>query len=235
MDTDEQPAPRGAAGAGHLALARDGSTVRIRDARPGDEHAIALLLEALSPRSVYQRFLTSSAGSAQPYAEHLLDPERTLDAVVAAIDDDLVAVGSTHRTGDGTAEFALAIADPQQGQGLGTLVLEALIRQARAHGVAALVGDVLGTNEQMLDVLRHLGLPVTFQVSRGVDEVTIDLRETPAYARAAGRRAASALASARRVGDAGQASAGGAASTGRAGTVGGRTSARETSAEDASR
>lgn len=181
---------------GFVTVGGDGTALQIRDARPEDEPAIEDLLETLSPRSVYQRFLSASPRSAYPYAQRLFDPTRTLDAVVATLAGELVAVGSTHPLSSDSAEFALAIADVHQGHGLGTLVLEALVDRARAHGLADLVGEILVGNEQMLDVLRHLGLPVTFTIDAGIAEATINLSETPDHQQAMAHRAARARDSA---------------------------------------
>ncbi len=177
-------------------LDRDGVAVRIRDVLPGEGPDIEQLLGTLSPRSVYQRFLSVSPRSAPAYAERLYDRSRTLDAVVAAVDGRIVAVGSTHRLSENSAEFALAIADRFQGHGLGTLLLEALVERARAHGLTHLVGEVLVVNAQMLEVLRDLGLPVTVSMDQGIAEVSIDLRETADHQRAMARRASVARRSA---------------------------------------
>jgi acetyltransferase len=175
-----------------LARARDGSPVHIRDVRPDDEGAIRRLLETLSERSVYQRFLSCSSRGAQRYTHSLFDPERTLDAVVASMDEHVVGVGSTHRTGAHSAEFALAIADHDQGHGVGTLLLEALVQRARAKALQRLEGEVLAGNEQMLDVLRHLGLRVAITIEQGIAAVILDLHETPEHLRAAAARAVTA-------------------------------------------
>jgi hypothetical protein len=65
----------------------------IRDARPDDEAAIRRLSEALSRRSVYQRFLSCSPLNAQPYAHSLFDADRRLNAVVASRHDELLRAG----------------------------------------------------------------------------------------------------------------------------------------------
>ena len=96
------------------ALARDGTALHIRDAHRDDRDAIQLLFDELSPRSTYQRFLSASPRGGEHYAEVLFDPRRTLDAVVATVGGELVAVGSTHQLSVGSAELALAIADRHQ-------------------------------------------------------------------------------------------------------------------------
>lgn len=172
---------------GVLVLDRDGVAHRLRGARPEDAPAIQRLLDDLSPRSSYQRFLNACPLTA-PYTASLNDPERTLDAVVVTAGTEIIALGSTHPLGSGRAEMALAIADEIQGHGLGTLVLEALVGRARRCGVRRLVGDVLFSNEQMLDVLRHLGLPYTVSVDGGVAEIGIDLVDSIAFRQVVTRR-----------------------------------------------
>ena len=57
----------------------------------------------------------------------------------------------------GSAEFALVVADPFQGHGLGRHLMEWLIYVARDRGVRRLVGLVLRENRPMLELLRSLG------------------------------------------------------------------------------
>lgn len=172
---------------GVLVLDRDGVSHQLRSARREDAAAVQRLLDNLSPRSSYQRFLSACPRTA-PYTASLSDPERTLDAVVVTAGSEIIALGSTHPLGSGRAEIALAIADEIQGHGLGTLVLEALAGRARRRGVRRLVGDVLFGNEQMLDVLRHLGLPYTVSVDGGVAEIGIDLVDSIEFRQVVTRR-----------------------------------------------
>jgi GNAT superfamily N-acetyltransferase len=184
---------------GVMAMARDGVAHHIRDASPDDRASIRLLFDDLSPRSTYQRFLSASPRGGELYAEVLFDPCRTLDAMDATAGGELVAVGSTHRMSIDSAELALTIVDRHQGHGVGTLLLESLIERARARGLARLVGEVLMANEQMLDVIRHLGLPFTMSVDEGVVEIVFDVRGSASYDEARARRARVAVGGSREV------------------------------------
>src|SRR5207247_1127870 len=57
----------------------------------------------------------------------------------------------------GSAEFAVTVADPFQGKGLGHHLLERLIAVAKDRGVKRLVGLVLCENRPMLDLVRSFG------------------------------------------------------------------------------
>ena len=168
-------------------LTRDGAPVVLRVPRLDDLDRIQRLLDGLSPRSSYQRFLSASPLS-EEYTAVLLDRHRTLDALVATMGDAVVAVGSTHRLDADSAEFAVAVADRVQGHGVGTLVLEGLVDRSLARGLHTLSGQVLGTNGQMLDVLRHLGPDVRVDASEGVADVWIDLDRVEDLHRAMGAR-----------------------------------------------
>ncbi len=63
----------------------------------------------------------------------------------------------------GTAEFAVIVADPWQGKGLGQKLIERVLEIARENGVNHLWGDVLAANLPMLELVKKLG----FRVSRG--------------------------------------------------------------------
>ncbi|GAB3437387.1 hypothetical protein GCM10027517_08790 [Phycicoccus ginsengisoli] len=155
-------------------MTRDGAPVVLRTPRAQDLGRVQRLLDDLSPRSSYQRFLSASPLS-EEYVARLTDPTRTLDALVATMGDTVVAVGSTHPLEPGSAEFAVAVADRVQGHGVGTLVLEELVDRSLARGLHTLTGQVLSTNGQMLDVLRHLGPDVGVRADEGVAEVRIEL------------------------------------------------------------
>jgi GNAT superfamily N-acetyltransferase len=68
-----------------------------------------------------------------------------------------------------TCDFAIVIADDWHKTGIAGLLMNALIAAARAHGVAAMESQVLGSNSDMLRFARGLG----FEVQRIPDELTV--------------------------------------------------------------
>lgn len=168
-------------------LDRFGSVVHVRDLVPDDLPAVQRLLSTLSPRSVYQRFLTA-APDRDSYSAVLVDPRTTADAVVAVEEGAVVGIASTHPLPGDCAEFAEAVADPLQGHGLGTLLLEALAQRSAARGLRRLQGEMLTANAQMVEVLRHAGLEVEVHGEGAVSEVVIDLGDLGGLARAHAQR-----------------------------------------------
>ena len=54
-------------------------------------------------------------------------------------------------------EFALIVASDRQGHGYGTLLLDHVLRYAKARGVKRVVGHVLRENHRMLELTKRLG------------------------------------------------------------------------------
>lgn len=56
-----------------------------------------------------------------------------------------------------SAEFAVVVSDAWHGQGIGSLLIEALIESARQRGVRELIGEVLPRNRAMLALAERMG------------------------------------------------------------------------------
>jgi acetyltransferase len=59
-----------------------------------------------------------------------------------------------------TAEFAVIVADPWQGKGLGEKLIERVIEISRDNEVKSLWGEVLATNLPMLGLVKKMGFSI---------------------------------------------------------------------------
>jgi len=108
--------------------------VRVRVIRPDDEPRLMELCRRLSPQTVYQRFF--SVRWLLPEEAHVfanVDYHRQM-AVVAEVDDghepELVGVARYGFSDEGTADIGLVVADAWQGLGLGSILLDEILRTA---------------------------------------------------------------------------------------------------------
>ncbi len=155
---------------GHLVRTwtmRDGREVTVRPIRPEDaEMEQAFVVHGMSDESRYYRF----ANALHELSDKMLvrftqidyDRELALVAVVHEDDGDRqVGVARYVIDPGGTScEFALAIADAIQGQGVGGRLLTYLMDVARTRGLREMVGYVLGQNTRMLHLMTKLGFAV---------------------------------------------------------------------------
>ena len=90
------------------------------------------------------------------------------------------------------AEVALAVADPMQGRGLGTRLLERLAEIGRARGLKEFDAYVRGANRSMMDVFVQSGFTETQSLDRGTWHVTLSLEPTGRLVAATADRARTA-------------------------------------------
>ena len=158
-----------------LAL-RDGRSVRLRPIRPEDADAERAFIAALSPETLYRRFMMPVKALPDALIERFtqIDYDRELalvaietvesagDASGAAPTQRIAAVGRILPTwDDGVAEFAIVVGDWMQHSGVGRELMLRLIAAARSRGYRMLEGIVLAQNQSMLKFCAKLGFKVS--------------------------------------------------------------------------
>jgi acetate---CoA ligase (ADP-forming) len=167
-----------------IEILRDGSSMRIRALRPDDKGRLLRHFESLSQRSIYQRFFGFKRGLTPADLVRFVDIDFVQHvALVAALgegeEERFIGVGRYVRIpGRAQAEVAFAVLDEYQGRGIGTLLLEHLGRIARAAGVLEFSADVLGDNQQMLEMFARSGFRVTRSAEPGTVHLSFPTEET---------------------------------------------------------
>jgi acetyltransferase len=142
----------------------DGRDVVIRPIRPEDAGLEQAFVDRLSPDSRYNRFMYRM-GKLSPkmlarFTQIDYDREMALVVVLRETERETrflaVARYVTNPDGD-SCEFALAVADDVQRQGVGRELMQSLFNAARDRGLAIMEGDVLASNAKMLRLCESLG------------------------------------------------------------------------------
>jgi GNAT superfamily N-acetyltransferase len=165
----------------------------VRPIRSDDGPRLVAFHHHLLPRSVFMRFFTFHPELSSKEVERFtcVDYVNRL-ALVAEIDDRLIAVGRYDSAPGATeAEVAFVVSDEFQHHGIGALLLDELVRAARARGITAFRAETLCENHAMLDVFRHAGFPVTSSVEYGTVTLHFPIEPTDAYEAALADREAS--------------------------------------------
>ena len=165
----------------HLTLSRrlsDGTAILIRPIHQDDDALEREFISGLSADSRYNRLLSSRKLTPEEL-RHLtrIDYGRDMAFVAVAANGgqaQLLGVARYVRdAGGGGAEFALVVADAWQRKGIGTLLLDTLLRHARTVGIKRLHGITLATNQAMQGLARKLG----FAQQRDPHDATVRLVE----------------------------------------------------------
>jgi acetyltransferase len=131
--------------------------------KPEDEPLVADFLAACSDETIYFRYFRRIKKWTHDmlirFTQNDYDRELGLMAVGAPPGPEvMMGVSRLVTTPDRQdAEFALIVADPWHGKGLGSKLMERLIAAAREMGVKRLRGDVLSGNHPMLSLMGKLG------------------------------------------------------------------------------
>jgi acetyltransferase len=144
-------------------MLEDGTPVKIRPMKPEDEPLVADFLAACSEETIYFRYFRRIKKWTHDmlirFTQNDYDRELGLMAVGAPPGPEvMMGVSRLATTPDRQdAEFALIVADPWHGKGLGSKLMERIIAAAREMGVKRLRGDVLSGNHPMLSLMSKLG------------------------------------------------------------------------------
>ena len=165
---------------------RDGSSFTIRPIRPDDEPLLATFHRTLSDESVRLRYLHPFKLDERTAHERLVrtcfvDYDREM-ALVAELRSpaggrQIAAVGRLSRDRDGRngAEFALLVADPWQGRGIGRALLGRLVEIARRERIARVYADILVANVTMQHLCERLGFTLDAMPDAGVIPAVLEL------------------------------------------------------------
>jgi acetyltransferase len=156
------------------ALTKGGLRVTLRPIRPEDEPLWHELLDACSERSIHMRF--------RAFVKHThamatrfccIDYDRELAMVAELRDEDgrvrLAGVGRLVADPDRrSAEYAVLVADPWQGRGLGDLLTDCCLEIARSWGVEKVHAETTPDNAGMIAVMRSHGFALTRRPEEGL-------------------------------------------------------------------
>ena len=147
-------------------LLKDGTPVLLRPMIPEDEKLVEGLLQNCSEETLYFRYFRALKSFPHSFLLRFTQNDYDRELGLAAIGvppgpEVMMGVGRLVMTPErDLAEFAVIIADPWHGKGLGEKLIAEVIKVARDYGVKLLWGEILATNEPMLGLVRKLGFTV---------------------------------------------------------------------------
>jgi RimJ/RimL family protein N-acetyltransferase len=158
----------------------DGRAVPYRPIWPEDAPRLQRFHLTQSPRTSYQRFFGHYPVLSDSQAERFATVDGHNRLALVALDpenhDTIIGVVRLDRDeGTDRAEYAAVVTDVWQGKGVGHGLSVALLALAREQGMRRIYAVVLAGNQQMLAVLKGLGLPWKTTMGNGYERVEIDL------------------------------------------------------------
>ncbi|GAC1340539.1 MAG: hypothetical protein NVSMB29_09600 [Candidatus Dormibacteria bacterium] len=154
----------------------------VRAIRPDEAPALQAFHHRLSPDTVRRRFFAVHPDLPDAEAHRFTTLTAGQQAaLVATLDEEIVAVGRYVRLGTGAAaEVAFVVQDRYQGHGIATELLTLLARIGWEDGIRRFIADTFADNHAMLDVFRRTPRAVTVTTTRrDGDVVHLTMAVTP--------------------------------------------------------
>ncbi len=158
-----------------------GVDVLLRAIRPDDKTLMKNAFEALTPESRFQRFFAPVQRLNDSDLVYLTEVDHIDHEALVAIDPDdgsLIGVARFVRTQiRDEAEVAIIVSDGWQGQGLGTTLLQKLVRLAALQGINYFLALVLTSNTSATGLFENLvpDMSRTISGEPGQVEIRIEL------------------------------------------------------------
>jgi acetyltransferase len=165
---------------------KDGTEITIRPIRPEDEPLVVEFHHKLSEQSVYMRYFHMIALSQRIEHERLtricyVDYDREIALVAdyknpASGEHEVLAVArlAKDRASD-EAQFAVLVADPVQGKGLGAELLKRILEIARQEKIRTVTAEIMLDNYGMQKLCERLGFRLERDTEEGVVRARIEL------------------------------------------------------------
>ena len=159
----------------------NGPQVRIRPVRPADKVELQDGLKRLSHETIRKRFLAAKPRFSSAELRYLTEVDGVNHIALVAVSLEtghIVGVARAVRLPDqpDTAEWAILVADPLQGQGLGRRLAELIAEEAVKVGIehfnATMLPDNLAVHRLLMTISERLEHDLTHH---GVREVTVAL------------------------------------------------------------
>jgi acetyltransferase len=164
---------------------RSGEIIRIRPIKPEDEPAHQEFLEKTSPEDRYFRFFRSvdDIGHSQMARFTQIDYDREMAFVARATDETghEETIGVVRIVCDSDAsegEFSIIIRTDKQQLGLGTILMDKIIRYSKTKGVKKLSGQILLENKAMLNLAHKFNFSSTVDHGDNVAFINLDVRKS---------------------------------------------------------
>ncbi|MDF1541431.1 MAG: GNAT family N-acetyltransferase, partial [Candidatus Thorarchaeota archaeon] len=153
--------------------------------RPDDSDRIKELFYDLSEESVYFRFLTPLKSLRRQTLQDFYNVDQDADvSIVAAVhpegeggSETLIGAGRyLLNRNTNQAEFALLVNDKYQHKGIGTYLLNQLMRIAKSKGIEAFIAYVHPQNQKMIKFIHQTGKVIESKMSMADEEYVFILK-----------------------------------------------------------
>jgi RimJ/RimL family protein N-acetyltransferase len=161
-------------------VTKTGEELSVRPIRATDEEMLSDMFYDLSDQAIINRFFSMLKSMPHRKLQEfcVIDYETEMSMVVLggeSPNQKVVGLGSYHLSpATHRAEIAFLVADAWQGKGIGTFLMQLLVKIARAKNFKGLTAEVMRDNVAMIALMHKAGVPTKSQSVDGSYLFTMD-------------------------------------------------------------
>ncbi len=162
---------------------KGGTPLCLRLAGPGDNERLQRMFYRLTPITIYRRLFLPAPQVphwAERFAALAIGDGELRYTVVALLGDEVLGVASFVQEAGTTreAELAIVVEDVWQGQGIGRMLMTAVVEQARRREIGVLTARILADNDRVLRLATRFFPEASVRWAQGEYAVRICLERT---------------------------------------------------------
>jgi acyl-CoA hydrolase len=160
---------------------KDGTEIFFRPVKPTDEETLSEMLYSLSSDSVRKRYFAHTMTFPHKDVQKITNIDYRNDLAIVGVvpghsGEQIVAIAQYFLDPKTqSAEVAFIVQDEWQAKGMGTILLDYLVKVARQRGVKRFNAKVLPENKAMLVIFHNCGLPVRTEFDGAAYSISFDL------------------------------------------------------------
>ncbi|MEM0343224.1 MAG: GNAT family N-acetyltransferase [Thermoplasmata archaeon] len=159
---------------------KDGVELLVRPVKPTDEEMLSDMFYDLSDQTIINRFFSMLKSMPHRKLQEFccIDYNTEMSLVVVAGSppkEKIVGIGSYHlNPATQRAEVAFLVADEWQGRGIGTFLMQMLVKIAKSRNIKGFTAEVLRDNVAMIALMHKSGVPPKSTLAGGSYIFTMD-------------------------------------------------------------
>jgi acetyltransferase len=138
--------------------------ITVRRLSQNDERRYREFMDHITKEDLRLRFFCAMSHPNDKLINQLIHPDPHSALVLVAIEEatqHVIGVARLHvNVDENTAEYAVLVRSALKGRGLGWVLMNRIIKFAKAKGLRSIQGQVLAENEVMLKMCRELGFEI---------------------------------------------------------------------------